>query len=357
MADMAADLRKHRWSLLAAAAAVGVGFVAVVIHSMSAPISGRAVPEAAQVGLGAITTSDPCGFVSPEVLAAPGIEARWIRPVDLRKCYAMVGKPGDLGDGVFVSIELTNDFDLDQYRDRALVFRDSGGVHRASGADIHTPGVGDGLLELVYQDNRNAVVVRASWFDPASTPDEDIDVGAVAARVGDAAARTMAAGSIPHLIYPTDSAAAVNLCEQVPAATLDSVLDVPGPRSAELSRNFCRWTVGSAPVRPTVAIRVRLEQGVPIQPNAVVADRPTQVLTVDYARGTQMWEGCRYTTTAKIWNPWPGNHLLPGPPTPPDPRLSEMVEVRVEWPGGSAEVPHACESAGRIAESVWRSLP
>ncbi|MEV6773534.1 hypothetical protein AB0N05_33375 [Nocardia sp. NPDC051030] len=357
MSTLGADIRKNQWSLLVAAAAVGFGLGAITMYPSSPPIAGRAVPDATQVGLGAISTIDPCGFVSSEVLVAPGMETRWILPVELRKCHAMVGKPNDSGNGVFVNVELTNNFDLDQYRDRALTFWDWGGVHRAAGLDIHTPGISDGMLDLVYQDNRNAVVVRASWFDPTSTPDADIDVAAVAARVGDAASRAMAAGSIQHLTYPADSAASVNLCERVNPATLDTVLDVPGPRSAELSRNFCRWTIGSAPVRPTVAIRVRLEQGFVFQPSAVVNDRPTQVLTMNYPRGTETWEGCRYTTPTKVWNPWPGYQVIPGPPTPPDRGLIEMVEIRVEWPSGSAQVPLACASAGRIAEQVWPSLP
>ncbi|MEV6773361.1 hypothetical protein AB0N05_32485 [Nocardia sp. NPDC051030] len=362
---------KSRLILLASAIVVNIVLISAVVayQAKTSPIPGQAMPDATQVGLGAIATIDPCGFVTSEVLAGPGIEVRWARPIALRNCNAMVGKPSDPGHGILVDVEVTNDLDLGSYRSAGLAFRDSGNVHRATGgkAPSPTPIGGDATVDLVYQDSRNAVITRTSWVDTSADPGEGdregIDLREIAARVGDTAERAMATGTFRHLTYPADSAASVDLCHSVLVSTLDIVLNIPGTRSTKFSRNNCRWTVNSGEVHPTVGISVRLDvqrdQGkYPNVPNTVVHDRPTMVtLLNNIPYETDIAKACVYTTNAKIWNPWLGYRIIPDTPDHRDPSLVERVVVSVGWPPDAPEASQACDSAARIAWEVWQSIP
>ncbi|MFI6865687.1 hypothetical protein [Nocardia sp. NPDC050406] len=338
---------------------------AFTYRAATSPIPGRANPDAAEVGLGVIATVDPCGFVTSDVVGGPGITVRGIRPLALRTCFALVGRPDQSDRGVVLDVEVTEDIDLDRYHADGLTVRDSGTVHRGMGVEApsRTPGVGDAVIDIVYHDNGDAVVTRASWTGPAPDPGEDIDRRAVATRVGDAAERAMATGAFRHLTYPASSAASVDLCSRVATPTLDMVLNIPGTRSARLSQNSCRWTVKSGDVHPSVEVRVRLDlqrnQGkFPSRPNAVVNGRPTQVWVLDNVPyRAEAAKACVYATTAKIWNPWLGYRVVPDAPDRPDPSLVEVVEVSVAWPPDAAEESRVCESAGRIAWEVWPSIP
>ncbi|MBL1077704.1 hypothetical protein JK358_25205 [Nocardia sp. 2] len=358
--------RRSRLFLLVGALVVDTLLVvgAFGYRAVTTPIAGRANPVVAQVGLGVIATVDPCGFVTSDVVGGPGIVVRGVRPLALRSCFALVGRPDQAGRGVVLDVEVIDGFDLDRYRDNGLTVRDQGAVHRAIGAEIpsRASGVGDVMIDIVYHDNGDAVVTRASWTGPAPDPGAEIDQRAVAARVGDAAAHAMATGAFRHLTYPADSAAAVDLCSRLTASTLDPGLDIPGTRSARLSRNDCRWTVRSGEIHRSVEIRVRLDlqrnQGVfPNRPNTTVDGRPTQVWILDnvpYA--SEAAKSCLYATNAKVWNPWPGYRIVPDTPEHPDPSLVEVVEVSVAWAPDEDER-RVCESAARIAWELWPSIP
>ncbi|MEC3917483.1 hypothetical protein [Nocardia sp. CDC160] len=355
---------KSRLVVLVLAIVLDIVLVSAVLlyQAMTPPISGRAMPDTSQVGLGVIATIDPCGFVTADVLAGPGVDVRWVRPFTLRNCQAMVGKTGDRDHGVLVDVSVTDEFDLNQYRSAGLTFRDSGNVHRGTGGKVPslTPGSSDASIDLVFQDNRNAVISKTYWvrtsFDPCVGQGDGIDLREVAARVGDNAAHAIATGTFRHLNYPTDSVASVDLCNSVTTATLETVLDVPGTRSVQSDRNNYRWTISSGQIHPTVGITVRLDvqrdQGkYPLEPNAVVYGRPTLVYSPDPGKV------CVYATNVKIWNPWLGYRIIPDSPDHPDPSLVEIVEVSVGWPTDTAEASQACDSAARIAWEVWQSIP